>query len=134
MFEVSIYSDGACKGNPGKGGWAAILICSKREKELSGGMPYTTNNQAELTAVLQGVLALQKPSRITLFTDSQCVQGWLSLGWKRKNVQVARLCQAIEAAIAVGGHELVETKWVKAHNGDTYNNRCDQLANAAVPA
>jgi len=133
MFEVSIYTDGCCKGNPGPGAWAAILISGGREKEISGGDLITTNNQMELTAVLEGLCALKQPCKVTIFTDSQCVIGWLAGGWKRKNVNIARICASIDLLVAGAQHQ-VEYRWVKSHNGDTYNTRCDTLANAAVPA
>ena len=129
---VTIHTDGACSGNPGPGGWSAILTCGEHQKELSGGEPETTNNRMELTAVLKGLHALTKPCKVTIVTDSANVIGWLSLGWKRKNAQIAALCAEIERVIEAKGLT-VEFQKVAGHAGHPLNERADQLAVAAIP-
>ena len=134
--EVEIYTDGACRGNPGKGGWGAILVYGKYEKEMSGGERETTNNRMELMAAISGLAALKEPCRVTLYSDSKYLvdaynQGWVfswkQNGWRRgkdplKNPDLwERLFSLTEM------HE-VEFVWVKGHNGHGYNERCDQLA------
>ncbi|MBE9608914.1 ribonuclease HI [Chitinilyticum piscinae] len=141
MTEVEIYTDGACKGNPGPGGWGALLRCNGQEKELFGGEPQTTNNRMELQAVISALNALTRPCRITLWTDSQYVKngiqtwihGWKRNGWKtadRKPVKNAELWQALDAAQA--RHE-IDWRWVKGHAGHEFNERADQLANRGIP-
>lgn len=136
MKEVTIYTDGACRGNPGKGGWGAILVYGKYERELSGGEPLTTNNRMELMAAISGLEALKEPCRVVLYSDSKYlvdafVEGWIYAwrehGWKRgkdelKNPDLwARLYDLTKT------HE-VTFEWVKGHNGHGYNERCDKLA------
>lgn len=133
MHKVIVYTDGACSGNPGPGGWAAVLTCGEHEKHLSGGEPDTTNNQMELKAVLEGIRALKFPCSVTVVTDSQNVIGWLSQGWKRRNPQIVLLCRDIERAIKDGGHTVQFTK-VAGHSGDRLNELADGLARAAIPA
>jgi len=135
---VSIFTDGACKGNPGPGGWGALLRMGTTEKELSGGEAQTTNNRMEMTAAIKGLEALKRPCRVILTTDSRYVMdgltkwihGWLRNGWKtadKKPVKNADLWQALLAAAAP---HRVEWKWVKGHNGHDENERVDQLASA----
>ena len=135
---VHIFTDGACKGNPGPGGWGALLRISETEKELSGGEALTTNNRMELTAAIRGLQALKRPCRLLLTTDSRYVMdgltkwihGWLKNGWKtadRKPVKNADLWQELLAAAAP---HRVEWKWVKGHAGHDENERVDQLASA----
>ena len=136
MKKVQIYTDGACSGNPGPGGWAAILIYGGTEKELSGGDLATTNNRMELTSVLEALEALREPCEVTLYTDSQYVanavnlgwlESWRRVGWKRKSGAVKnpdlwqRLVPLLER------HD-VTFVWVKGHAENEYNNRCDELA------
>lgn len=139
---VEIATDGACKGNPGPGGWGALIRHGMREKELSGGEPLTTNNRMELMAAIQGLNALKKPCRVTLSTDSRYVmdgltkwvKGWLRNGWKtadRKPVKNAELWQAL---IAAAEPHRVEWKWVKGHAGHPDNERADKLASDAALA
>ena len=139
---VEIATDGACKGNPGPGGWGALIRHGTREKELSGGEPLTTNNRMELMAAIQGLNALKKPCRVTLSTDSlyvmdgltKWVKGWLRNGWKtadRKPVKNAELWQAL---IAAAEPHRVEWKWVKGHAGHPDNERADKLASDAALA
>jgi ribonuclease HI len=135
---VQIFTDGACKGNPGPGGWGALLRMGATEKELSGGEALTTNNRMELTAAIRGLQALKRPCRVLLTTDSRYVMdgltkwihGWRKNGWKtadRKPVKNADLWQELLAAAAP---HRVEWKWVKGHAGHDENERVDQLASA----
>ena len=137
MPEVEIFTDGACSGNPGAGGWGVILRCAGVEKELSGGAAETTNNRMELTAAIEALRALKKPCRVTLHTDSRYVmdgvQSWLpnwkNNGWRTANkkspVKNIELWQQLDTLL--NGHE-VKWVWVKGHNGHPENERCDQLA------
>ena len=137
---IEIYTDGACRGNPGPGGWAALLQTGKREKELNGAEPLTTNNRMELTAVIRALEALKRPARARVYTDSEYVRrgitewltAWKSRGWRtaaRKPVKNQDLWEKLDALAA--GHE-IEWHWVKGHAGNPGNERCDQLANAAI--
>ncbi len=136
MKEVTIYTDGACSGNPGPGGWGAILRYGSAVKEMSGGDPETTNNRMELTGVITALSALKEPCRVTLYTDSQYVEsavnlGWLESwqrrGWRRKGGEVKNpdLWQALIPLLET--HD-VTFVWVKGHAENEYNNRCDELA------
>jgi ribonuclease HI len=138
MSLVAIFTDGACKGNPGPGGWGALLRMGATEKELSGGEAQTTNNRMELTAAIRGLQALKRPCRVTLTTDSRYVMdgltkwihGWRKNGWKtadRKPVKNADLWQELLAAAAP---HRIYWKWVKGHAGHDENERVDQLASA----
>ena len=137
MTEVEIYTDGACKGNPGPGGWGAWLRSGPHEKELWGGEPLTTNNRMELTAVIQALSVLKQGSHVILHTDSPYVKdgittwihGWKARGWTtadRKPVKNIDLWQQLDA-LRTGHH--VDWRWVRGHNGDPGNERADQLAN-----
>jgi ribonuclease HI len=136
MTEVEIFTDGACKGNPGPGGWGVVLRSGAHEKELSGGEPLTTNNRMELLAAIRGLESLKKPSKVKLYTDSvyvrdgitKWVHAWLRNGWRtsdKKPVKNADLWQ--ELIDAVAPHR-VEWHWVKGHSGHPENDRADQLA------
>ena len=142
MTEVEIYTDGACRGNPGPGGWAALLLYGGHEREISGAELATTNNRMELTAVIRALEALKRPVHGRIYTDSQYVrQGvleWLSQwkrrGWKtadNKPVKNVDLWQRLDTLAAA--HE-VQWRWVKGHAGDPGNERADGLANRGVPA
>ncbi len=137
---VEVWTDGACSGNPGPGGWGAILTYNGVEKELSGGEAQTTNNRMELKAAIEGLKALKRPVTVALHTDSQYlrqgitgwIHGWKKNGWKtadRKPVKNAELWQRLEAAL---GRHKIEWKWVKGHAGDEMNERADQLANEGM--
>jgi ribonuclease HI len=137
MDKVEIFTDGACKGNPGPGGWGAWLKNGEHEKEICGGEPNTTNNRMELMAVIEALTALTRPCDVVLHTDSQYVQkgisewihGWKKRGWKtaaKEPVKNADLWQALDAAQA---RHKVEWRWVRGHNGHPGNERADQLAN-----
>ncbi|MDQ3075053.1 MAG: ribonuclease HI [Pseudomonadota bacterium] len=139
---VEIFTDGACKGNPGPGGWGALIRMGARERELSGGENPSTNNRMELTAAIEALNALTKPCRVTVTTDSNYVRdgimkwihGWQRNGWRtadRKPVKNAELWQALLAASTV--HQ-VEWRWVKGHSGHAENDRVDELACAAAEA
>ena len=136
MKHVEVFTDGACKGNPGPGGWGALLRMGRHEKELSGSDPATTNNRMELTAAIRALEALIEPCRVTLHSDSKYVlegitrwvHGWQKNGWKtsaKKPVQNAELWHELIAAVA--RHE-VEWVWVKGHDGHAENERVDKLA------
>ncbi|HEX4506084.1 MAG TPA: ribonuclease HI [Alphaproteobacteria bacterium] len=134
--EVEIYTDGACSGNPGPGGWGALLRYGAVEKELAGGEGLTTNNRMELMGAISGLEALKKPARIKLYTDSVYVKdgitkwlkGWKAKGWltaDKKPVKNKELWQRLEAAAHI--HQ-IEWLWVKGHSGHPENERVDQLA------
>lgn len=136
MKNIILYTDGACSGNPGPGGWAVILRYGTSTRELSGGEALTTNNRMELTAVLEGLRALKEPCAVALYTDSQYIanalnNGWLrdwkKRDWKRRDGELknAELWQALDALLQ---KNRVTAFWVKGHADDKYNNRCDALA------
>jgi ribonuclease HI len=140
MEKVEIYTDGACKGNPGPGGWGAWLIAGEHQKELFGGEPNTTNNRMELKAVIEALSALKRPCEVVVYTDSQYVQkgisewihGWKARGWKtaaKEAVKNADLWQALDAAQA---RHKIEWRWVKGHAGHVGNERADALANRGI--
>ena len=143
MNHVVIYTDGACKGNPGPGGWGVYLRSDGHEKELWGGERETTNNRMELTAVIEALAALKRPCRVSLYLDSEYVRKgiteWIH-GWKRKGwttaakqpVKNADLWQRLDALVYGGIHQ-IEWHWVKGHAGDPGNERADALANRGVP-
>lgn len=137
MKNIEIYTDGACSGNPGKGGWGAVLVYKDVEKELSGGEKKTTNNRMELTAVIMALKALKEPCNVKLTTDSKYVcdsinKGWV-YSWKKNDWKKADKKPALNVDLWQELLELlavhnVEFNWVKGHNGHKYNERCDQLA------
>jgi ribonuclease HI len=134
---VEIFTDGACSGNPGPGGWGAILRFNGVEKELSGGAPETTNNRMEMMAAIEGLAALKKRSRVKIYTDSKYLQqgvdewmaGWKARGWPKK-IKNQDLWQRIDSLLAE--HD-VTFHWVRGHDGHVENERADALARAAVP-
>ena len=138
---VEIHTDGACSGNPGPGGWGAVLRYRGKSRELSGGEVETTNNRMEMMAAIQALEALTRPSTVNLHTDStylrdgitRWIHRWKANGWKtaaKKPVKNVDLWQRLEAALA--GHD-VEWNWVKGHAGDPGNERADALATGAIP-
>ena len=142
MKRVEIFTDGACKGNPGPGGWGALLRMGRHEKELSGGEAHTTNNRMEMTAVIRALEALAEPCEVLLHSDSRYVidgmtkwiEGWQRKGWitaSRKPVLNADLWRELIAAAAP---HRIEWTWVKGHSGHTENDRVDQLACAEADA
>ena len=140
--QVTIYTDGACKGNPGPGGWGAWLSADGHEKELCGGEAHTTNNRMELTAVIEALASLKRSCTVTIHTDSEYVRkgitewihGWKQRGWKtadRKPVKNAELWARLDALREL--HE-VHWRWVKGHSGNAGNERADALANRGAAA
>jgi ribonuclease HI len=142
VSEVEIFTDGACSGNPGPGGWAAILRSGRHEKEFSGGEAATTNNRMELMAVIEGLRKLKRPSNVTIHTDSRYVmdgaakwlKGWKTKGWKtadKKPVKNEDLWRLLDQEMA--RHQMA-WRWVAGHSGHPENERADALARAAIPA
>ena len=143
MKQIEMYTDGACKGNPGPGGWGVLLRAGAAERELCGGEPHTTNNRMELTAVIEGLSALREPCTVALFVDSQYVRqgitqwihGWKAKGWRTsagKPVKNIDLWQKLDALAHDAGHR-ISWHWVRGHAGDPGNERADALANQGVP-
>lgn len=142
MNQVTIYTDGACKGNPGPGGWGVVLQSGAVKKELYGSDALTTNNRMELMAVIQALKALKRPCAVTLYLDSQYVRqgitewihGWKAKGWKtasKQPVKNADLWQELDQLVHGGAHK-IDWCWVKGHAGDPGNERADELANMGV--
>jgi len=142
MNAVEIYTDGACKGNPGPGGWGVLLKSGSTEKELFGGELQTTNNRMELMAVIQALQALKRPCAVTLHVDSQYVlkgmtewlPGWKAKGWRtasKQPVKNVELWQALDDLVNQGGHR-IDWRWVRGHDGNPGNERADALANRGV--
>lgn len=135
--EVDIYTDGACSGNPGPGGWAAILRYRGTEKKISGGEPQTTNNRMELTAVISAMECLKESCIVNLYSDSKYVidslekgwaESWREKGWKKSNRETALNTDLWEKLLGLAaGHEM-RYFWVKGHDKNEYNNRCDEMA------
>ena len=141
MKHVDIFTDGACSGNPGAGGWGAILVYNGKEKELSGYAPETTNNRMELTAVIEGLRALNQPYMVELTTDSKYVadalllgwaKSWQQNGWKKKDKKPALNPDLWEELLALSEKHKVDITWVKGHAGHPYNERCDALATGEI--
>ncbi|TFY99309.1 ribonuclease HI [Ramlibacter henchirensis] len=142
MNQVEIYTDGACKGNPGPGGWGVLLRSGSTQKELFGGELGTTNNRMELMAVIQALSALKRPCAVTLYLDSQYVlkgitewlPGWKAKGWRtagKTPVKNAELWKRLDDLVQQSGH-VIDWRWVRGHNGDPGNERADALANMGV--
>lgn len=142
LNEVTIYTDGACKGNPGPGGWGAWLKSGATEKELFGGELATTNNRMELKAVIEGLAALKRPCKVLLYLDSQYVRqgitewikGWKAKGWMtaaKQPVKNVELWKQLDKLVQESGHT-IEWRWVKGHSGDPGNDHADMLANKGV--
>ncbi len=138
MKEVELYTDGACRGNPGRGGWGAILVYGKYEKEMSGGERETTNNRMELMAAISGLEALKEPCSVKLYSDSKYlvdaynlgwVYSWQESGWRRGKEKLKNP-DLWERLFALTERHEVTFIWVKGHNGHDYNERCDMLATA----
>ena len=142
MNAVDIYTDGACKGNPGPGGWGVLLQSGGTVRELFGGEALTTNNRMELMAVIQALQALKRPCAVTLHVDSQYVlkgmtewlAGWKAKGWRTSTKQPVKnvdLWQALDELVNRAGHS-IQWRWVRGHDGDPGNERADALANRGV--
>ena len=140
MSEVVVYTDGACRGNPGPGGWGVWLKSGEHEKEMFGGEALTTNNRMELTAPIEALVSLKRPCKVTIYTDSQYVRqgittwihGWKARGWltaDKKPVKNVELWQRLDMLNA--SHD-VTWRWVKGHSGDPGNERADRLANRGI--
>lgn len=142
LTKVEIATDGACKGNPGPGGWGALIRSGDQEKELSGGEKLTTNNRMEMTAAIEGLNALKRPCRVTLSTDSRYVmdgltkwiKGWQKNGWKTASKQPVKNADLWQALIAAAEPHRIEWVWVKGHAGHPDNERVDRLASDAAIA
>lgn len=137
MKDINIYTDGACSGNPGKGGWGAVLVYKENEKEISGGSADTTNNRMELTAVIEALKQLKEVCNVTLTTDSKYVcdavtKGWVysweKNGWRKSDKKPALNVDLWEELLPLLEKHNVTFNWVKGHNGHPYNERCDKLA------
>jgi len=141
MKEVTIYTDGACSGNPGVGGWAAVMMYNGHKKEISGYVKETTNNRMELFAVVQGLRALKEPCRVELYSDSSYVvkafnegwiENWQKRGWKTAGSVEVKNQDLWKALLYEVNKNEVKFIWVKGHDENPYNNRCDELAVAAI--
>ena len=140
--EVVIYTDGACEGNPGPGGWAAVLLSGRHRKEISGGDPATTNNRMELRASIAALAVLKEPCRVALHTDSQYLRdgitrwlpGWQRNGWRTREKKAVKNADLWRELAAGAARHQVSWCWLKGHAGHEHNERCDQLAVAQVAA
>ena len=140
MTQVEIYTDGACRGNPGPGGWAALLIAGKERKEVSGAEPTTTNNRMELKAVIGALSALKRRCAVKLYTDSKYVlqgytewlPGWKARGWRTAAREPVKNQDLWEQLNTVAAAQDIEWHWVKGHSGHEQNEYVDQLANLAI--
>ncbi len=138
--QVKIATDGACKGNPGPGGWGAIIRMGEREKEISGGDPHTTNNRMEMLAAIRGLQALNRPCRVTLVTDSvyvkdgitKWIHGWQRNNWRTAAKQPVKNVELWQELLEAIKPHRVEWRWVKGHAGDPDNERADRLASDAA--
>lgn len=142
MKKVELFTDGACKGNPGPGGWAALLRLGRHEKELTGGERATTNNRMEMTAVIRGLGALIEPCQVELYSDSKYVidgitkwvEGWKRRGWINASKKPVRNADLWHDLIEVAARHEINWNWVRGHNGHVENERVDRLASDAAEA
>ncbi len=141
MKKIELYTDGACSGNPGPGGWGAVLVYKGTEKEISGFEKETTNNRMELTAVIEGLKALKEPCEVELTTDSKYVadaltkgwaKSWQKNGWKKSDKKPALNSDLWEELLALCEVHKVDITWVKGHAGHPFNERCDSLATGEI--
>lgn len=137
MKEVTLYTDGACSGNPGPGGWGAILVYMGYKKEMSGSEKETTNNRMELMAAIEGMSALKEPCKVRLVSDSKYLidglskgwaRSWRSKGWKKSDGKKALNIELWEKLLELEDYHSIEYEWVKGHAGHPYNERCDEMA------
>jgi ribonuclease HI len=134
--KVTIYTDGACSGNPGPGGWGAVLMTQDKQKDISGGEANTTNNRMELMAAIQALNALKEPCEVAIYTDSQYVRlgitewikGWQKNGWKNSQKKPVKNADLWQELLKAQAPHTVEWHWVRGHTGDIYNERADTLA------
>ena len=142
VSEIFIYADGACSGNPGPGGWGAVLICAnpERRKEISGGEPETTNNRMELTAVISALSSLKKPCRVTVVTDSRYIvnafnagwiKSWQTNGWRTADKKPVKNTDLWQELLSVMAQHKIDWQWVKGHAGHPENEQADRLAVSA---
>jgi ribonuclease HI len=140
MKKVVIYTDGACSGNPGKGGWGAVLIYGKHEKQISGAEEQTTNNRMEMKAAIESLKTLKQPCSIDLYTDSKYLQDginewvktWVINGWKNANKKPVKNADLWQELLHETARHIVTWHWVKGHAGDVYNEKADSLAREAI--
>lgn len=140
MKEVVVHTDGGCRGNPGPGGWGAVLVYGKHRKELSGGVPATTNNRMELEAAIGALSSLREPCVVEFYTDSKYVQngisewlkGWKFNGWRTKAKQPVKNADLWRTLDALAARHRITWRWLKGHAGHAENERCDVLANMAM--
>ncbi|WP_100259479.1 ribonuclease HI [Qipengyuania seohaensis] len=140
MKQIELFTDGSCKGNPGPGGWAALLRMGRHEKELSGSDPETTNNRMEMTAVIRGLSALIEPCQVDIYTDSKYVidgitkwvHGWKKRGWINASKKPVKNAELWHDLIEATARHQIEWHWVKGHSGHLENERVDTLANQAA--
>ncbi len=138
--QITIYTDGACLGNPGPGGWAAIAMYGGKERTISGHAPATTNNRMELQAAIEGLKLLREPCNVTIYTDSkyvqqgmlEWVQGWQKRGWKTADKKPVKNVDLWQALLAASAPHKVRWQWVKGHADNLHNNRVDEAACAAA--
>ena len=142
MTELVIHTDGACRGNPGPGGWGVLMVWNGTHKELSGAEPATTNNRMELTAAIMGLAALKRATRVTVQTDSQYVikgitewlPAWKARGWRTADRKPVKNQDLWERLDQIASTHTIDWVWVKGHSGDPGNERVDELANLAIDA
>lgn len=142
MKNIAIYTDGACSGNPGPGGWGTVLIYNDKTKELSGYCPETTNNQMELTAIIEALKSLKEPCAIDLYSDSKyAIQGieewlpnWQKNNWRNANKKPVKNKEYWLDFLELSNKHHIKYHWVKGHADNLYNNRCDELARAEIDA
>jgi ribonuclease HI len=137
---IALYTDGACSGNPGPGGWGVVLIHKDHKKELSGSIELTTNNQMELLAVIKGLESLKEPCDVTLYTDSkyvvlgmtEWVKDWIKRGWRTSSKKPVKNVELWQRLVELSKQHTMSYQWVKGHADNEYNNRCDELATDAI--